>query len=564
MQLPGMARSARVVLLRSNHVIRASATTSLSTTSSCHNIIRSAVPEIVLPSGNLASYVLKDSHKWADKTAAECTATGRAYTYAQMVDRVARWGGVLTKLGLKKGDVLAIMMFNCPEYPIVTLGAVSIGVSVSFINTIYTVEEIHRQLVNSEPKVVVSDTSLEDKVEAALLLYKKPTPVVINGPSSISGAYNLRQILEDRTIAFADPVEVCGKDRAFMPYSSGTTGHPKGVVLSHDAVSSNIAMISHPYNFLHRETTESHQDTFLGYLPFFHIYGSVLIMLMGLRKGIKIGTIQHFDPNTFVSLIGQHKVRIIHTVPTVLNFLVQSPLATPKSMETVDNCICGAAPVPLTTAVALKEKVRKPLFFQEGFGMTEILVTNITPVDQEKVGSCGPVISNVQAKVVDLTTGDMLPAHQDGEICMKTPSIMTEYYKNPEATAQTIDDEGWLHTGDVGHYDEKGFFTIVDRTKDLIKVKALQVSPSELEDLILQHPKVVEVSVVGVPDERMGEVPRAYIVPSGSLKEADVVEFLEERVAPHKKLAGGVVFLKEIPKNSTGKPLRRELRNMAL
>ncbi|KAK7074614.1 hypothetical protein SK128_002957 [Halocaridina rubra] len=196
--------------------------------------------------------------------------------------------------------------------------------------------------------------------------------------------------------------------------------------------------------------------------------------------------------------------------------------------------------------------------------MTESLCTHMTPKDGERLGSCGKLVPYVSAKLVDLETGASLPPGKKGELCIKSPAMMSGYHKNPEATKETIDEDGWLHTGDVAVCDEDGYFTIVDRIKELIKVKGLQVSPSELEDLILGHPEVADVGVIGVADQLSGEVPRAYIVPKQkSLTEKDIHSFLEDKVARHKKLAGGVRFVQELPKNATGKLLRRQLKNLA-
>ncbi|XP_069168779.1 uncharacterized protein [Procambarus clarkii] len=420
-------------------------------TTSCvsHKIITSHFPSPKPSSTNLTSQILKDSSKWANQIATECGVTRRRYSFSQLVDRVARWAGMLTKLGIKKGDFVAIIMLNCPEYPIVMLGAISIGAIVTGVNPTYTPGEILRQLEDSGAKLVIGDTFSEKKIDAALAEYKKPTVLVINGPSTVDGALDLLHILEDLSLPFADPVEVSGKDLALMPYSSGTTGKPKGVALSHSAVASNVTMLVHPSVFTSHETTDSYQDSFLCYLPYFHVYGIVPMMMTGLQMGVKLVSTPKFDPNNFVKDIRQHK-------------------------------------------------------------------------------------------------------------------MMTGYYRKPDATSATIDSEGWLHSGDIGSCDEEGSFAIVDRIKDLIKVKALQVSPSELEEVVLQHPKVVEVSVVGVPDSRIGEAPRAYVVTSAPTTQDEITKFVDSKVAPYKRLVGGVVFVREIPKTATGKVLRRELKKMAL
>ncbi|XP_069168777.1 uncharacterized protein [Procambarus clarkii] len=535
-------------------------------TTSCvsHKIITSHFPSPKPSSTNLTSQILKDSSKWANQIATECGVTRRRYSFSQLVDRVARWAGMLTKLGIKKGDFVAIIMLNCPEYPIVMLGAISIGAIVTGVNPTYTPGEILRQLEDSGAKLVIGDTFSEKKIDAALAEYKKPTVLVINGPSTVDGALDLLHILEDLSLPFADPVEVSGKDLALMPYSSGTTGKPKGVALSHSAVASNVTMLVHPSVFTSHETTDSYQDSFLCYLPYFHVYGIVPMMMTGLQMGVKLVSTPKFDPNNFVKDIRQHKVGTLHLVPPVLNFLNQSPTVTPEALASLHTTLCGAAPVLVTDVQAFKERIKKPLFFQEAYGLTEALITHVTMKSRERIGRCGHLLPGVSAKVVDTLSGQTLPPDHNGEICIKTPAMMTGYYRKPDATSATIDSEGWLHSGDIGSCDEEGSFAIVDRIKDLIKVKALQVSPSELEEVVLQHPKVVEVSVVGVPDSRIGEAPRAYVVTSAPTTQDEITKFVDSKVAPYKRLVGGVVFVREIPKTATGKVLRRELKKMAL
>ncbi|XP_045606794.2 uncharacterized protein [Procambarus clarkii] len=527
------------------------------------NIQKSHYPSMELPQGNLVDLVFKNVSKWTNKTATECSVTGRSYTYEQLMEGVGRWGGLLAKLGVTKGDVVGIALPNCPEYPMILFGTLAVGATVTTINPVYTPEEISRQLSDSQAKLVVGDPQIETTLSEALRLYKCPTHLVINGPSSTHGSLNLQKILDDPTIPLVDPVKLTGEEIAVLPYSSGTTGPPKGVSVSHNALSANTVRFSHPDIFGVRPTTETQQEAFLCLMPFFHVYGIVVLTICGLYEGAKLLTLPKFDSNTYIDLIYQHQIQTLHLVPPILNFLINSPKATPETMSHVKRIACGAAPVHPSAARALREKINSDAFFHEGWGMTEVLIASLVPNRLEKIGTIGKLLPDVTAKVVSLTTGEALPAHQDGEICIKTPSMMSGYHNNPKATAETIDSEGWLHTGDVGHYDEEGFFKIVDRTKELIKVKAFQVSPSELEDVIRQHPDVLDVGVVGVQHDRLGEAPRAFVVAKDNLKPDDIHRFLESRVAEHKRLAGGVNFVEALPKNSTGKLLRKELAKMS-
>nr|XP_027233161.1 probable 4-coumarate--CoA ligase 3 [Penaeus vannamei] len=513
-------------------------------------VVSSFLPDQQLPSGNLVSHVFADAAKWNDRIATECASTGRRYTYAQLLDRVARWSGMLRELGVGRGDVVAVALPNCPEYPIVYFGTLALGATVTPVNITYTAEEIARQLKDSNTKVLVGDALLSPTLGAALDLYRKPTPLVTNGHASSPESISLRQVLEDPSVPFVDPVELTGKETAMLPYSSGTTGNPKGVIVSHNSLSANMTIFRQlssveqttEYTEIRRhkrqikseekmEHAARHIPRCCALLPY------VWVRVCGhdylLRDGAKVVTAPRFDSKTFVDSISKHKVTLLYSVPPILNFLKVSPAATPEALGTLRAIVNSAAPAAPSTVDALMDKLSPTAGFQDGYGMTECNFLTMVPFGETRSGTIGKLLPNVKAKVIDTATGEPLGPLADGELCFKTPSVMDGYYNNAAATAEAVDEEGWLHSGDVGRYDEDGFLAIVGRTKELIKVKGLQVSPSELEDVILQHPEVV-----------------------------DVVEFLEPRVAPHKRLAGGVFFVDELPRSAAGKLLRKELKKL--
>ncbi|KAK7067855.1 hypothetical protein SK128_024644 [Halocaridina rubra] len=527
-------------------------------------IVKSEVPDLELPSGNLIHTVFEKASQFGSKTALECALSGRSYTYNQVLEGISKWAGFLTTLGIKKGDVIAINMPNSPEYPIVLFGSSSVGVIVTPVNPRYTAEELVRQLKDSGAKLLVGDASVEGAILDGLKEYKTPLHVIMNGTSRVPGALNLTDILNDATIPYMDAMQVNAKDIAMMPYSSGTTGLPKGVALSHGALSSNVKMLMHEHFCRAKDSTDTKQLAFATILPFYHVSGLLIQLMIGLAKGTKLLTMPAFEPNTYINCISKNKVEYLHLVPPLLNFLIHSPLATAETLSSVTTIGIGAAPVSPSATQALKKKLQRDVFLQEMYGMTEVLGTNSVPANEERIGTSGKLLPNVMAKIVDTLTGELIPSTSKGELCVKTPSMMTSYLNNEEATADTIDSEGWLHTGDVGYFDEDGFLKIVDRSKELIKVKGLQVSPSELEDIIRQHEQVLDVGVLGVPDDRSGEVPRAYVVTKNKILEKDIHSFIDTRVAPHKKLTGGVVFIDQLPKTPTGKLLRRELKKLAM
>lgn len=345
-------------------------------------------------------------------------------------------------------------------------------------------------------------------------------------------------------------------------YSSGTTRKPKGAVQSHGAITACLSSFTHPDFCPHLPSTAEVQDTVTGVVPFYHASGLFVISLTALYLGNKIVSLPSFNPQDFIRIIKDHKVRVLHLVPPMMKFLVSSPMVTADHLASVRSVLCGAAPVPTSTAQAFKEKVSNPVIIQEVFGMTECLVVFTTPTKEERLGWCGKCLPCVEAKVVDTTTGKALPEGHKGELCTRGPMLMTHYFNNPTATAETIDADGWLHTGDIAIHQD-GFLSIVDRMKDIIKVKGFQVAPSELEDLLLKHPAVTDAGVVGVEDERAGELPRAYVVCQENVTEEELHKFLEPRVAEYKKLKGGIRFVDSLPKNATGKILRKDLKAMA-
>ncbi|KAK7075059.1 hypothetical protein SK128_006952 [Halocaridina rubra] len=537
---------------------------SLCTSPAFRNIVKSDVADQEQPTGNLVNTVFENVTKWGSKTAVECSVTGRNYTYNQLLDYISKWAGFLINLGMQKGDVMAIYMPNCPEYPIALLGAISIGIIPTPINPKYTAEEFVKQVSDSKAQVLVGDPGVETAIIEGINRYKKPLHIVMNGPTKVPGALNMLDILSDATIPHADTVQVKNEDIVMLPYSSGTTGPPKGVVLSHGAFSINIHMCMHNYFCLTEEATDSSQEAYVGLLPFYHVSGVLCQMMAGFYKGAKVVTMAQMEPNNFVDTISNHKVGILHLVPPLINFVLHSPLATAEKLASVRVIPVGAAPVYPSAVEALRQKLKRNVFFQELYGMTEILIASMVPADQEKIGTSGKLLPNVTAKIIDTATGDLLPSSSTGEICLKSPATMTGYFNNDEATSATVDKDGWVHTGDVGFFDEEGYMKIVDRTKELIKVKGLQVSPSELEEILRQHPQVLDVGVVGIPHERSGEVPRAYVVTKSKISADDIHSFLDNRVAPHKKLSGGVVFVDELPKTNTGKILRKDLKKMAM
>ena len=352
-------------------------------------------------------------------------------------------------------------------------------------------------------------------------------------------------------LADLDPAEA----RAALPYSSGTTGLPKGVMLTHRNLVANVAQFD-----LLDDGTED--DVLIGILPFFHIYGMTVIANAALRNGATVVTMPRFDLEQFLQLIQDHGVTKGYVVPPILVALAKHPVVDQYDLSSLVRLTSGAAPLGEDLARAVADRLGCEV--RQGYGMTETSpVTHMVPTDRTdwtKYGSVGPAIPGVEAKVIDVETGAEVPDGERGELCIRGANVMKGYFHNPEATAHTIDADGWLHTGDVAVVDEDGDFYIVDRVKELIKYKGYQVPPAELEALLLRHDAVADAAVIPVPDEEAGEIPKAYVVraPGAALDADDVMAFTAEHVAPYKKVRA-VAFVDEIPKSASGKILRRVL-----
>ncbi|MFN8453373.1 MAG: AMP-binding protein, partial [Anaerolineae bacterium] len=342
------------------------------------------------------------------------------------------------------------------------------------------------------------------------------------------------------------------KDLVALPYSSGTTGLPKGVMLTHHNLVANICQI------LDIETyTEA--DTLIGILPFFHIYGLTVIMCMALRKGATIVTMPRFELEQFLQIMQDYRITRAYLVPPIVLALAKHPLVDKYNLSSLNLIMSGAAPLGKDVAEACGKRLN--CVIKQGYGLSETSpVTHINPDNPAKIkqGSIGPCISNTEGKVIDYNTDAELGPNQEGEIWIRGPQVMQGYLSQPDATAAVIDAAGWFRTGDIGYADEEGYFYIVDRLKELIKYKGMQVAPAELEALLLTHPVVADVAVIPSPDEEAGEVPKAFVVLRGEVSPNELMAFVAERVAPHKKVRR-LEIIDQIPKSASGKILRRVL-----
>ena len=510
-------------------------------------IFRSPYPDVTAPEMAFTDFILERARQYGDRPALIDGPTGRTITYRQLTENIEKVAANLAKRGFKKGDVFAIFSPNLPEYAVIFHGVVLAGGIATTINPLYTVEEVAFQLNDTKARFLFTIPQfMPTAIEAARKA--KIEEIFVLGEAE--GATPFAALLQE-----AGPVPKVEidphQDLVALPYSSGTTGFPKGVMLSHFNFVSQIIQLK---GF----STAQENENRLALLPFFHAYGLVIIMNGGLYDGVTLVTIPRFDFEQFLQLLEKYRVREVNLVPPIVIALAKHPLVDKYDLSALQQIGCGAAPLGEEVEQACGNRLGCKVF--QGYGMTETTVAiAIMPREEgkAKTGSAGVLIPNMECKVVDFATGDELGADELGEIWVRGPNVMQGYLNQPEATAHTLA-EGWLHTGDIGYVDDEGYFFIVDRIKELIKYKGMQVAPAELEAILLSHPMVADVAVISSPDEEAGEIPKAFVVLKGEINPDDIMAFVAERVAPHKKIRK-IEIINQIPKSASGKILRRVL-----
>jgi acyl-CoA synthetase (AMP-forming)/AMP-acid ligase II len=524
-------------------------------------IFRGPFPEVAIPEVPITPFVFQNAKSRGDKPALIDGPTGRAITYSELSESIARVAASLARRGFKKGEVFGILSPNVPEYAIVFHAVACLGGINSPVNPLYTEHEIAHQLTDAGARFLVTvPQCLEKAVNAAreanieeLFVFENAAGETRNagGFDEANSATPFSSLLEsdgDFPEVLINPRE----DLVALPYSSGTTGFPKGVMLTHYNLVANMCQMEGL-----QISTEN--DTLMCVLPLFHIYGLVVVLNMGLYQGATIVTVPRFELEPFLQTIQDYGVTLAHLVPPIVLTLSKNPVVDNYDLSKLKTLFSGAAPLDEHLTRACMQRLHCEV--RQGYGMTETSpVTHSSPADpaQVKFGSVGVPAPNTECKIIDLETGESLGPNKKGEVCVRGPQIMKGYLNRPEATAATIDAENWLHTGDIGYADDGGHFYIVDRAKELIKYKGFQVPPAELEALLLTHSCVADAAVVPCPDDEAGEVPKAFVVLKGDASAEELMNFVAERVAPHKRIRK-LEFIDKIPKSPSGKILRRLL-----
>jgi acyl-CoA synthetase (AMP-forming)/AMP-acid ligase II len=500
----------------------------------------------------LADFVLGEATARGDKPALIDGPSGRTITFDGLAKSVRAVAGGLAARGFAKGDVLAIYSPNLPEYAVAFHAVATLGGINTTINPLNTPRELAAQLNDSSARYLLTVPQIMDSAESAAAESKVEEIFVFGEAKGATSFASLASAGLDPPEVHIDP----RKDIVALPYSSGTTGGPKGVMLTHFNLVANLCQTESVLQV--KET-----DVAIGILPFFHIYGMTVIMNSVVHRGGTVVTMPRFDLDQFLATLQDHRVTRAYLVPPIVLALAKHPAVDIYDLSALELIMSGAAPLGADLSEACAERLGCLVI--QGYGLTETSpVTHVNDESPEgnKPGSIGPVLPNTEAKVVDPESGTELGAGDRGEVWIRGPQVMVGYLNNPEATAAIFDNKGWLKTGDVGYVDDDGYFFLVDRLKELIKYKGYQVAPAELEALLVTHPAVADAAVVPAADDEAGEVPRAFVVKTDDVSADELMSFVAAQVAPYKKIRH-LEFIDEIPKSASGKILRRFLRDRA-
>jgi acyl-CoA synthetase (AMP-forming)/AMP-acid ligase II len=489
----------------------------------------SPYPPVVVPDVSVTELVLGRTDREGDVALIDGL-TGQSWTYAQLRGRVAQAARRLEERGIAKGDVVGIVAPNSPQHAVLLHAVLSLGAIVTPVNPLSTAEELKRHVRDARASWVFTVSELAETARAAAAAAgarAEPIDAIVDHATESGEA-----ILPRPSLAPAD--------LALLPYSSGTSGTPKGVMLTHRNLVANLVQVSAMFPFERGEVV-------LAALPFFHITGIQLLLNLSLANGAAAVMMPRFELARFLSLIEEHRVTRTAIVPPIALALSRDPSVDAHDLSSLRLMLCGAAPLSPEVRAACEQRVGCPVY--QGYGLTETspVATHVVESDATLAeGSVGAPAPGTEIRIVD------------GEVWVRGPQVMRGYLDRPEETARALNGDGWLRTGDLGYVDERGRLHIVDRLKELIKYKGFQVAPAELEAVLLTHPAVADVAVIPSPSEEAGEVPKALVVARRRVEAQELMEHVARRVAPQKKVRR-VEFVDEIPKSPSGKILRRRL-----
>ncbi len=474
--------------------------------------------------------------------------TGKAISYAHLDQMVNRLAGGFAAIGLRPGEVLGLFSPNTVLYPVVFHAGVRAGATVTTVNSLSTAKDVANQLGDSRARYLVTISAFLDRTTEAAAVEEVFVCDTAEGYRSV---HDLMALGADAPPVDIDPAQ----HLAVLPYSSGTTGTPKGVMLTHRNLVANVAQASNTLAL-------RPDDRVIAVLPFFHIYGLTVLMNIALASGATLVTLPKFDLADFLRTLQDQKITVAFVAPPIVVALAKHPMVDDYDLSSLRFMLSGAAPLDADLATACAQRLGCAVV--QGYGMTELSPVShaASPEDASAPpGSVGKAIANTECRLVDVATGSDLGIGETGELWIRGPQVMRGYFGHPEATDATVDADGWLHTGDLATVDEGGNWYIVDRVKELIKYKGYQVPPAELEAVLLTHPAVADAAVIGAHRPDGEEYPHAFVVtsPGATVTDSEIRDYVAERVAPYKKVRG-VQFIDAIPKSASGKILRKDLR----
>ncbi|CAH2036718.1 unnamed protein product [Thlaspi arvense] len=525
---------------------------------------RRPIPLPPNPSLDVTTFISSQAHR--GRIAFIDASTGKNLTFSELWRAVESVGDCLSEMGIRKGDVVLLLSPNSILFPVVCLSVMSLGAVITTTNPLNTPGEIAKQIKDSNPVLAFTTAQLLPKIVAAS--GSKKLPVVLMDEERVDSAGELRRLVEmmkkepsgTRVMERVDQ-----DDTATLLYSSGTTGMSKGVISSHRNL---IAMVQTIVNRFGSDDGSQGEQRFICTVPMFHIYGLAAFATGLLAYGSTIVVLSKFEMHEMMSAIGKYQATYLPLVPPILVAMINGAdqIKAKYDLSSLHTVLCGGAPLSKEVTEGFMNKYPTVKILQ-GYGLTEstgIGASTDTVEESRRYGTAGKLSANMEGRIVDPVTGQVLGPNQTGELWLKGPSIMKGYFSNEEATSSTLDSEGWLRTGDLCFVDEDGFIFVVDRLKELIKYKGYQVPPAELEALLLTHPEIVDAAVIPFPDKEVGQFPMAYVVrKTGSLLSAQsIMEFVAKQVAPYKRVRK-VAFVSSIPKNPSGKILRKDLIKLA-
>ncbi|PHZ85846.1 long-chain-fatty-acid--CoA ligase [Paremcibacter congregatus] len=504
---------------------------------------------------------------------------GKETTYNDLLQQVNRMARGLQDIGVGKGVHVGIFMPNCPQFSVAYFGILKAGGTVVNYSPLYSEQELINQVEETDTDIMITLdlAALYPQMEKVCQKSRLKHLVVDRFCNALPFPKNLlfrflkssmtASVVKDRYYTSyeklmdnegnVDPVNIdVMEDVAVIQSTGGTTGIPKGAMLTHSNLFTNVLQLE-----AWAVGLRPGEEVAPGFLPFFHVFAMTVLMNLSIRLGAKVVIMPKFELEAAMKMIKKYKPTLFAGVPTMFTAMLNHKDIHNVGIECIRVCLSGGAPLPVDLGQAYKEKLG--LCISEGYGLTESSpVCGANPFDREtRYGSIGLPMPGTELIIVDREDPlKEMPLGEHGEICIRGPQVMKGYYKRPEATAEVLID-GMFRTGDVGYMDEDGYTYIVDRDKDLVLVGGFNVYPRTVEEAIYQHPAVNEVTVIGVPDEYLGERPKAFVSlknPDEPLTEAELMAFIHDKLGKHER-PKAIEFRKELPKTMIGKLSKKEL-----